>query len=266
MALELSDEVISCLRSLLLVRKVIFFRDQGHVTREQHLAFGSRFGELEVHPFSAPVEGYPQILQIAHDKRFPGQENNWHSDVTFREAPSLGSILICRECPPHGGDTLFSDSYAAFKGLPPSLAARLRGTEAVHDWHNFRKVQRIAGVSESTLSEMARDVPWDVVHPTIRTHPETGKEALYVNIAFVKQLVGFEPEESQRLLAFLFEQHSFPEFQCRFSWKQGSVAFWDNRACQHYASADYYPLRRVVERVTVCGDRPFYSPPASSKL
>jgi len=262
--LNLDAAVISTIRRCLLERKVIFFRNQD-ITREQHLAFGRVFGPLEIHPFSEPLPGYPHVLQIAHNRSSIGQENNWHSDVTWRDTPSLGSILLQREGPELGGDTLFSDSHAQFEGLPDDIQKKVLGLTATHDFAGFRKAQLLAGVPQEVLDEVRQQFPL-AHHPVIRTHPETGKQAIYVNNAFTEFIEGIPKEESAKLLKFLYEQASLPEYQCRFRWAKGSVAFWDNRSCQHYATSDYFPSTRVMERVTICGDKPFYKPSLQSSL
>jgi taurine dioxygenase len=255
---ELDDDVITAIRQALLDYKVLFFRDQD-ITTEQHLAFAQRFGELEIHPFAVNKRGYPEVLAITHDADRPGTENGWHSDVTWRLQPSLGSILRCVESPAVGGDTLFADMYAAFDGLPQRIKERVEGRVARHDFANFRASMRKRGVSDDEIAALEAQYP-NPEHPVIRTHPETGRKGIYVNNAFTEEIVGMDPDESAELLAILYNQASFPEYQVRFSWKQHSIAFWDNRACQHYAVSDYWPNVRRVERVTICGDTPYYDP------
>ena len=243
------------LREALLQWKVIFFRDQD-ITTEQHLAFARQFGELEVHPFAPHKEGYPEVLAITHNRERPGKENKWHSDVTWRECPSLGSILRAVEVPDVGGDTLFSDMYAAYDGLSEEVKGKIDGAVAVHDFAHFRKLMEKAGKTPEEIEEMNRKYPM-VEHPVVRTHPETGRKGIYVNIAFTQHIVGMEKAESDALLAHLYAQAAIPEYQCRFRWQKNSIAFWDNRACQHYAAADYWPAVRQMERVTIIGDRPY---------
>jgi len=253
---ELSDETIGVIRAALLDYKVIFFRDQD-ITTEQHLAFGRRFGELEVHPFAINKPEYPEVLAITHDADNPGRENGWHSDVTWRLQPSLGSILRCIECPPVGGDTLFADMYAAYDGLPQRIKERVEGRVARHDFAHFRKLMRHRGASDDEVAEMEATYP-NPEHPVIRTHPETGRKGIYVNNAFTQEIVEMDPDESAELLTILYAQAAFPEYQVRFTWEPNSIAFWDNRACQHYAASDYWPNVRRVERVTIVGDTPYY--------
>ena len=253
---NLSSEVVQTLKQALNERKVIFFRDQD-LTREQHIAFGRYFGQLEIHPFGAPVEGYPEILPIYADENAAGSINNWHSDVTWRTEPSLGSILYMRECPDLGGDTLFSDSHAAFDGLPENIQMQALGKTAIHDFDGFRRTQLRLGVPKSFIEELRQRYPL-AIHPVIRTHPETGKQGIYVNRAFTKYIDGLHTPQSQILFNRLCDEAKRPEYQCRFQWKKGSIAFWDNRAVQHYAASDYFPFKRALDRVTVCGDAPFF--------
>ncbi len=238
----------------LLERKVVFFRDQD-ITTEQHLSFARQFGELEVHPFAPHKPEFPEVLAITHDRENPGRENGWHSDVTWRKEPSLGSILRLTEVPPIGGDTLFADMEAAYDDLPDDIKARVEGKVAVHDFVFFRKRMIKRGASAVEIEEMNQKYP-KVEHPVIRTHPETGRKSIYVNIGFTQHIVGMDKQESDELLSFLYARASIPEYQCRFKWTKNAMAFWDNRSCQHYAASDYWPERRVAERVTIIGDRP----------
>lgn len=253
---ELDDATITTIRQALLDYKVIFFRDQD-ITTEQHLSFGRRFGELEVHPFAINKPEYPEVLAITHDTDNPGRENSWHSDVTWRLQPSLGSILRCIECPPVGGDTLFADMYAAYDGLPQRIKERVEDRVARHDFAHFRKLMRHRGASDDEIAAMETTYP-NPEHPVIRTHPETGRKGIYVNTAFTQEIVGIDADESAELLALLYAQATYPEYQVRFTWEPNSIAFWDNRACQHYAASDYWPNVRRVERITIVGDTPYY--------
>lgn len=251
---ELSDETLAGLRAALLDRKVIFFRDQD-ITTEQHLEFARAFGELEVHPFAPHKPGYPEVLAITHDEKNPGRENTWHSDVTWRLEPSLGSILHALEVPPVGGDTLFADMVAAYEGLDDATKKKIDGRTAIHDFAHFRAQLKKRGKSEAEIEEYNRAYP-PAEHPIVRTHPETGRKGLYVNRAFTQYIVGMDRDESDALLKHLYAQAAIPEYQCRFRWRDHSIAFWDNRASQHYAVSDYWPALRRMERVTIVGDRP----------
>ena len=242
------------LRQALLDWKVLFFRDQD-IDTDQHLAFARNFGALEVHPFAPSKPGYPEVLAITHNRESRGRENTWHSDVTWREKPSLGSILRAIELPPVGGDTLFADMYAAYEGLKDEVKAQIEGVAAIHDFAHFRNGMRKAGKSEAEIEAFNAAYP-EVHHPIVRTHPETGRKAIYVNAAFTQSIVGLDKASSDGLLKHLYAQAATPEYQCRFRWEPNSIAFWDNRASQHYAASDYWPAVRRMERVTVIGDRP----------
>lgn len=251
---DLPDAAISEIRRALLEFKVVFFRDQHDLTSQEHIAFARRFGALEIHPATPKGQEDPEILRITHDETSKGRENAWHSDVTWRPEPSLGSILRAREVPPFGGDTLFSCMYAAYDALSPAMQDWVSGLSARHD------IARVfAGRLNKSVEELHAQYPVQE-HPVVRTHPETGKRALYVNTAFTEEIVGLSRKESDWLLAHLYSFAAIPEHQCRFRWEAGSLAFWDNRACQHYAASDYFPQRRVMERVTIAGDRPFFDP------
>ena len=251
---EISDELKDDIYQALLVYKVIFFRDQ-EIDTEQHMKFARLFGDLEIHPFATNDVDNPEVLKITHDENSRGRENTWHSDVTWRLKPSLGSILKMVQKPNHGGDTLFADMYAAYDNLPEEVKGKLEGEVAVHDFANFRKGLVKKGLSQEEIDKVNEKFP-NPEHPVIRTHPDTGKKCIYVNLAFTQYIKGWEPEESERMLKFLYSRASIPEYQCRFSWENGSIAFWDNRSCQHYANSDYYPQVRKVERVTIIGDTP----------
>ena len=251
---DLPDAAISEIRRALLEFKVVFFRGQHELTAAEHIAFARRFGDLEIHPATPKGQEDPEILRITHDETSKGRENAWHSDVTWRPEPSLGSILRAREVPPFGGDTLFSCMYAAYDALSPAMKDWVSGLTARHD------IARVfAGRLNKSIEELHAQYPVQE-HPIVRTHPETGRRALYVNTAFTDQIVGLSKKESDWLLAHLYTFAAVPEHQCRFRWEAGSLAFWDNRACQHYAASDYFPQRRVMERVTIAGDRPFFDP------
>ena len=251
---DLTSEIKELIYEALLVYKVIFFRDQD-LTTDQHIHFSKNFGDLEVHPFAPFKEGYPEVLKITHNEKSPGRENLWHSDVTWRKEPSLGSVLRMLEKPENGGDTLFSDMYAAYDDLSDEVKQRLEGAVAVHDFVGFRKRLIKEGKSPKEIEAFNKKFPMPE-HPVFRTHPDTGKKVIYVNRAFTQYIKGWEENESKDMLDFLYSRASTPEYQCRFAWENNSIAFWDNRACQHYANSDYWPQIRRVERVTIVGDRP----------
>lgn len=242
------------LNRALLEWKVLFFRDQ-HITGEQQATFASSWGPLETHPFYGRVTGTeaaaPEVVRLEKDAEVVGFENAWHSDVTWRAEPSLGSVLRAVEIPEVGGDTMWADMGAAYDRLTPAMQAVIEPLVAVHDWwDNFGLAM------DPDERDRVRPRFPAVEHPVVRTHPETGRKTLYVNRIFTQHIVGLAPEASAELLDHLYQQANFPEYQCRWRWRPGDVAFWDNRSTQHYAVSDYHPQRRVMERITICGDRP----------
>jgi len=231
--------------------QVIFFRDQT-LTVDQHKSFGRLFGELVVHP-AAPslVDGHPEILVIHADeksKHVAGE--NWHTDVSCDPTPPLGSMLYMHELPPVGGDTLFASMYAAYDALSEPMKRFLEPLTAIHDGEHVYRGRY--GVDESGKTYPKAE------HPVIRTHPVSGRKALYVNRGFTTKIAQLKRHESSALLEMLYQHIEIPEFQCRFRWKVRSLAFWDNRCVQHHAMWDYYPQRRHGHRVTIKGDKPFY--------
>jgi taurine dioxygenase len=250
---NLPPETIAEVRQALLQYKVIFFRDQD-ITADQHIAFARRFGDLEIHPATPKDQEQQEILRIAHGPKSRGSENNWHSDVTWRECPSLGSILRAIHVPEVGGDTLFVNMEAAYDALSPAMQDWVCGLTAVHD------ISRVFGKRLGMTQEQLWEKYPPMEHPVVRTHPETGKRSLYVNTGFTSHIKGLSKKESDWLLQHLYDQAHTAEYQCRFRWRDNSLAFWDNRASQHLAASDYFPAVRVMERVTVAGDRPFFDP------
>ncbi|MDJ1136632.1 TauD/TfdA family dioxygenase [Streptomyces iconiensis] len=249
LARPLTEELRAELHRSLLEWKVLFFRDQ-HFTAEQHRAMARWWGTPEVHPFLPKAE-VPEVVRLARGADSPAVENVWHSDASFEATPPMGSLLRAVQVPAVGGDTLWADMAAAYDGLSAEMKTRLEGLRAVHGFtRTFGK-----GLGPEELARQQRKFP-AVAHPVVRTHPETGRKLLYVNRIFTHHIDGMPREESDELLRFLCDQARHPEYQCRLRWQPGTLAFWDNRATQHYASADYYPHARLMERVTVLGDRP----------
>lgn len=247
----LSPAVREELNRALLEWKVVFFRG-AHLTSEQQRAFAEHWGELETNPLLARG-GAAQVARFEKGgNAAPTFENVWHTDVTFRERPALGAVLQLREVPPVGGDTMWADMAAAYDNLPEEVRERIDGAVAVHDF--IPGFARFYGPEK--LIPLQDEFP-PVEHPVVRTHPETGRKMLFVNTSFTTHIVGMEREESDRLLSYLVRQAHVPEYQVRFHWSAGDIAFWDNRATQHYAVDDYAPARRVAERVAIAGDRPF---------
>ena len=246
----IAPEVFADLDRALLEFKVLFFRDQHRVTGAKHRDFAGMWGELEVHPF-LPQGDVEQIVRFEKGAENAGVENVWHADVTWREKPALGSVLRTVEVPEAGGDTCFADMAAAYDFLPDQVKERIEGRVAVHDF----TLPFGIGMDPDKLKEMQEKYP-AVEHPVVRTHPRTGRRTLFVNAIFTTHIVGLPEEESEELLKLLFRQAAVPEYQVRFKWAAGSIAFWDNRAVQHYAVSDYFPRRRVMERAAILGDRP----------
>jgi len=248
---EVTQEQVTRIRAALLKHQVVFFRDQT-LNQEEHIRFARQFGELEIHPATPKGQNNPEVLHIAHGPESKGRENMWHSDVTWREKPSLGSILKAVEVPAVGGDTLFANMVEAYERLPGDIKDKIAGKIAVHD------IARVFAGRLNKTAEQLRETYPVMEHPILRTHPETGANVLYVNNAFTSHIKGMDEDESKELLQALYRTALNPELQCRFRWKAGSLAFWDNRACQHFASSDYFPQVRKMERVTIAGDRPYF--------
>lgn len=247
---RLDDEVIDELCQALFDYKVLFFRDQP-LTAAQHVAFARRFGPLEVHPFIPSNTSETELVRFEKGEEVAGYENLWHHDVTWRECPSMGAVLHALSVPDVGGDTLFADMYAAYDSLDEATKAAVEGMDAVHDYsHAFGHV-----VAPAEREKMRKRYP-PVRHPVVCRHSATARRHLYVNRGFVSHLEGVEPDRSLALLDRLCRQADYPEHQCRFRWSPDSVAFWDNRAVQHYAASDYWPAARVMERASIAGSRP----------
>ena len=247
---ELPDEVIAEIARALADHKVIFFRDQP-LTAEQHVAFARRFGELEIHPFLPSNTGEPEVVRFAKSADVGGYENGWHHDVTWRVAPSKGAVLHALEVPATGGDTVFSDAHAALENLDDDLRSRIDDMTAVHD---FAQVFG-HGMSADERAEMREKYPL-VEHPVVITHEVTGKDLLYVNRFFVSHIKDMDRDENRDLINRLCRPFELLEHQVRFRWEPDSVAFWDNRAVQHYACSDYWPDVRVMERASIIGGVP----------
>ena len=249
LARPIDDETFAAIERAYNDHGVIFFRDQ-HISPDQHLAFGRKFGDLHVHP-AAPNEGDPALMRIYADKDSPrANGEGWHSDVSCDLEPPMGSILYIKQCPPHGGDTLFASMYAAYEALSDRMKAYLEGLTALHDGEPiYRGLYANYGVADKPAYPNAE-------HPVVRTHPVTGRKALYVNRGFTRNITGIPRDESDAMLAYLYQHMENPLFQCRFRWSENAIAFWDNRCAQHRAMWDYWPHTRAGTRVTVKGERP----------
>ena len=249
---ELPDATIAAIRQALVEHQVIFFRDQ-ELTPAQQVAFGARFGPLNIHPYVAGMAGQPEVMEIIKE---PSDRINfgggWHSDMSFLETPAIGSILYALEIPQFGGDTLFASQAAAYDALSDGLKATLETLNAVHSASKEYSPQGHSARKRTSMQVAEADgYVGEYVHPMVLTHPETGRKALYVNPAFTLRIDGWKTRESQALLGYLFEHCRYEAFTCRFAWAKGSVAFWDNRSVWHFALNDYPGQRRHMRRVTV---------------
>ena len=252
LAEDLPDRTIAEIRAAFVEHQVIFFRDQ-KMTPDQHVAFGRRFGPLNIHPYVKGMAGHPEIMEVIKE---PSDKVNfgggWHSDMSFLEKPSIGSILHAIETPAWGGDTLFASQAAAFEALSPALQKTLEGLNAVHSaGREYSATGHSAQKRQSMAVAEAEGADGEFTHPMVLAHPENGRKALYVNPAFTMRIEGWTRRESKALLGFLFEHSRHEAFTCRFRWRPGSVAFWDNRQVWHFALNDYPGQRRHMRRVTV---------------
>jgi len=259
-ATDLADGAIKEIRQALLDHCVIFFRDQ-KLDVAGHKAFTRRFGEIFIHPNYLGVVPDPEILDIVRnpgDAHIVGEE--WHADTTMAAEPPMGAILYAIDTPPYGGDTMFASQYAAYDGLSDGLKHTLEGMRAIH---SDRKVAgpRAGAALNNTRSTKVRDgADWTEtinVHPVIRTHPETGRKLLNVNASYTIGFDGWTEEESEPLLDYLLQHGNRPEYTCRFRYRNGSVAFWDNRVCKHIALHDTGPFKRIMRRTQIAGDKPY---------
>jgi taurine dioxygenase len=249
---NLPDGVITQIRAALVEHQVIFFRDQS-LSPEDQVAFGRRFGPLNIHPYVRGMDGHPEVMEIIKE---PADRTNfgggWHSDTSFLERPAIGSILYALELPEWGGDTLFSSQVAAYEALSPGLKATLEGLSAVHSAGQEYSAQGHSAQKRGSMSVAeAEGAVGEFIHPVVLVHPESGRKALYVNPAFTLRIEGWTKRESRPLLDFLFEHCRYEGYTCRFNWRPGSVAFWDNRQVWHFALNDYPGQRRYMRRVTV---------------
>jgi len=253
MARDLDEEVVAEVRQALLDHLVIFLREQ-KATPLQQLAFARKFGEPIEYP---QLKGLPESSMITPVVKLEDQRNNfggiWHSDTTYLAEPPMGSMLLAREVPPYGGDTMFANQYLAYDALSDGLKKTLDGlvgvsSSAKADVTKTREDQmKAAGTQLKILS---------AEHPIVRTHPETGRKALYTSVAHTAHIKGWTEKESLPLLQFLWDHQTRPEFTCRFQWRAGSLAFWDNRCAMHNPINDYHGFRRVMHRITLKGDKP----------
>jgi taurine dioxygenase len=255
LAQELDAETVAAIRRAWLDHLVIFFRDQD-LPPAKLLALARHFGEPIEYPFVKGIDGFPEItpvIKLEHERvNFGGL---WHSDTTYLETPPMGTMLVAREVPPYGGDTLFANMYLAYESLSPGSRRLLDGLVTVNssakaDTTKTREDRMRDGANPDARKEYVAE------HPAVRTHPETGRKALYANGGHTVRFKDMTEEESAPLLNFLFAHQTRPEFTCRFRWEAGSLAFWDNRCAQHNPINDYHGFRRAMHRVTLAGDTP----------
>ena len=252
---NLPQATIGEIRQVLLDYLVIFFRDQD-ITPEQQIAFVSKFGKTDIYPFVKGLDDYPQITPVL---KLPDETVNfggiWHSDTVYLDKPPMGTVLYAKELPPMGGDTLFANQYQAYEDLSAPLRGFLKGLKAVNS--------ATKGTAAATRSDRVADAGTgearvlEAIHPVVRTHPETGRKALYVNTGHTVRFEGMSEEESRPILEYLFQHQIKPEYCCRFVWTPGAVAFWDNRCAQHYPVNDYHGYKRLLHRITLKGETPF---------
>ena len=252
---DLSYQSIAEIRAALLEHLVIFFRDQAHITPNQQAKFAERFGPLVDYPLVKGLEEAPHVIPVI---KLPEEKINfgglWHADTTYLEEPPLGTFLLARELPPSGGDTEFANMYLAYEALSPAYQKFLDGLTVV----NTSAKARVSDTRKHRVAEQEEPAPKELIaeHPAVRTHPETGRKALFVNLAHSVRFKELSIEESQPILEFLFAHLNKPEFTYRFRWSEGAAAFWDNRASQHNPVNDYHGYKRVMHRITIAGDRP----------
>ncbi len=252
---SLSAEMVAEIRAALLQHLVVFFRDQ-HLTVAQFLAFARTLGKPIEYPLIKGLPEYPDVIEVSKlESETANFGGVWHSDTAYLEYPPMGSMLLAREVPPVGGDTLFANQYLAYETLSPGLRRLLDGLAALNssakaDATRTREDRMKKDGREDARSEYLAE------HPAVRTHPESGRKALYVNVAHTVRFKDMTEEESAPLLNYLFHHQVQPEFTCRFQWQVGSLAFWDNRCAQHNAVNDYHGYRRVMHRITLAGDKP----------
>lgn len=254
LAASLDDATVAEIRRAWLEHLVVFFRDQT-LPPAEFLAFAKRIGEPVEYPFVKGIDGFPEIITVS---KLPDETVNfggiWHSDTVYLDRPPMGTMLVAREIPPYGGDTLYANMYAAYEALSPGMQQMLDGLRAV----NSSALADVSKTREDRIRDTGThdDREYVAEHPVVRTHPETGRKALYVNVAHTARFVDMTEEESRPLLRFLFEHAVRPEFTCRFQWRVGSLALWDNRCAMHNPINDYHGFTRTMHRITLAGDVP----------
>lgn len=248
------DVLFREINEALLQYEVLFFHDQP-LSPSNHADFAALFGSAQLHQAYPHVNDFPELTILENDRDNPSKIEMWHTDMTFRECPPLGSILHGVEIPETGGDTLFSSLSLAYEGLSSKMQTFLSGLSATHDFRFGFKESLAEPGGEERLAAMVKDNP-PVIHPVVRTHPLSGKKCLFVNSLFTAKINGLKEKESRLLLDFLFDHMVQDDYTSRFKWQNHSIAFWDNRATQHKPVNDYWPQRRRMQRITIDGDKP----------
>lgn len=254
---EFNADDLHVIEQGLLKHQILFFRDQA-ITPQQQCKFAARFGSLHIHPIYPVLPELPEIMVIDTHEGFLPDNDNWHTDVTFIQTPPAAGLLAAKQLPSSGGDTLWANLVTAYEALSKPLQTLLEGLTAEHSVSKSFPASRWGkdpAFKERYDRAVAKHPP--VNHPVVRTHPVTGKKALFVNEGFTTRINELSDRESDHLLAFLYGHVSRPEFTLRWNWRVNDLAFWDNRITQHYAVADYLPERRIMHRATVNGDQPF---------
>ena len=241
LATDVDDESFAALHDALLEHLVICIRDQGHLMPEQQIGFSARWGPIEPHPYVPPIDGYPEIMEVYDPNPITV---TWHADFTYAKQPPAISLLLARIIPPVGGDTMFSNGYLAYENLSPGLRETLDGLRAVH---------------YATQMAIEKGMPEDEIvnsHPVARTHPETGRKALFVNGNYTKHFEGWSEADSTPVLEYLYQQFARFEYTWRHKWQVGDLLIWDNRCAQHAVIGDTGGQKRSLHRTTIAGDTP----------
>ncbi|WP_432481283.1 taurine dioxygenase [Moraxella sp. ZY200743] len=256
---ELTDEALAQIKQALLDHQVIFFRNQD-LTTDAQVNLAKSFGSLHIHPVFPTVPNVPEVIVLDSHQTDLKDNELWHTDVTFSKTPPLGCVLRAVKIPPSGGDTLWASATAAFEALSGDIQEKIKGLTALHDIRLSFPKERFGGVSEAEkvrLEEIYHNNP-PVVHPVVRTHPDTGKPILFVSEGFTAKINDLPEEEGKELLDFLTQHAVKEEFHLRWQWQEGDVAIWDNRCTQHKALFDYGDAHRIMHRATINGDEPYY--------
>lgn len=249
----IDDAGLAAIRTALAETGVVLLRDQ-QLTPEDHIAFARRWGDIDVNNYFPANGGYPEIAEVRKaETQFVNIGGGWHTDHSYDAIPAMGSILVARELPPVGGDTLFANLGAAYESLSDGLKATLATLRAVHSADHIYGPDGVYSKTDQAADLKGHDIHANAVHPAVIHHPVSGRKILYVNPAFTLHFEGWTREESQPLLQYLYSVAMREEFQCRLQWQPGSVAVWDNRSTWHLAMNDYHGHKRLMHRITISG-------------